>query len=206
VVAVGTQQALARLTALVGDDVEELFKTQFAPVSIGVVVGMLAGQLPLPGLGVTLGTTGGTLLASMYLGHRVKLAGILWQIPQQTNGFLKQLSLYIFFAAAGSNAGRDLVELVTASGAAPLVAAGVALAFLPVLLTYAVATLLLRKSPLEVVGLLAGNLNTTTILINANDVLETDIPNLSFAFAYPVGLLLALATTEAAWLLLPLVR
>ena len=80
------------------------------------------------------------------------------------------------------------------------------LAFLPVLLTYAVATLVLRKNPLEVVGLLAGNLNTTTILINANDVLKTEIPNLSFAFAYPVGLLLALVSTEAAWLLLPLVR
>ncbi len=205
-VAVGTQESFRQLTAFVGDDVEEIFKTQFAPVSIGIVLGMLAGTLPLPGLGTTLGITGGILLVSMYLGHRVKFLNVLWQIPQQTNGFLKQLSLYIFFAAAGTYSGKDLVELFTTSGAASLLGAGLVIAFVPVLLTYAVSTLLLRKNPLDVVGLLAGDLNTTSILINANDVLRTEIPNLSFAFAYPFGLILALASTELAYVLLGLGR
>lgn len=202
VVVVGTKESINRLTAYLGDDVEEIFKTQFAPVSIGIVLGMIAGIVPIPVIKYSLGATGGILLVSMFLGYRVKFLNILWQIPQQTNSFLKQLSLYIFFAAAGTNAGKELFDLFSGPQSTLILVACVLLSFFPILATYFVSTSILKKNPLEVTGLLAGDLNGTSILLNANETLKTDIPNVAFAFAYPIGLILAIASTQMLYILL----
>ena len=196
-VAIGTAEDMAELSRLLGDDVQEAFRTQFAPISIGVVLGFFLGRMPLPWLDSPLGITGGVLVVSLFLGYRVKMAGILWQIPQQTTAFLKQLGLYIFFAVLGTNTGPALVETVADPGSYRLLLGALAVCFLPLLLTYAVATRLLRRSPLETVGLLAGSLNSSSALQATNESLRTDIPSAPFALAYPFGLLFGIAATQA---------
>ncbi|HOW52516.1 MAG TPA: TrkA C-terminal domain-containing protein [bacterium] len=203
VVAVGTVENLDRLTRLLGDDVEEMFKTQFAPISIGITLGILIGTLPIPGLGYRLGLTGGVLITALYLGHRVKFLGVLWQMPHQANAFLRQFSLYVFYVAAGTSVGKELFHLFADPGSALLITECFVLAFLPLILTYAIATLVLRKHPLETVGLLAGTLNNTSIVAYAGDKMKSDIANAPFSFAYPLGLLLALMSAEA---MLPLLK
>ncbi|HNW15564.1 MAG TPA: TrkA C-terminal domain-containing protein [bacterium] len=196
IVVIGNSESIQKLTEFLGDDVNEIFKTQFAPVSIGIVLGMIAGNFPIPGLGYSLGFTGGILAVSMFLGNRVKFASILWQMPQQTNSFLRQLSLYIFFAALGTSTGGELINIFINPGSTLFVSGAILLAFLPVIFTYGFSTFVLRKDPLETVGLIAGTLNSTSAVLNSNEVLKTDIQNTAFAFAYPVGLILAILSTE----------
>jgi len=117
-------------------------------------------------------------------------------MPQQTNSFLRQLSLYIFFAALGTSTGGELINIFINPGSTLFVSGAILLAFLPVIFTYGFSTFVLRKDPLETVGLIAGTLNSTSAVLNSNEVLKTDIQNTAFAFAYPVGLILAILSTE----------
>lgn len=202
IIAIGTEEGMARLTKFLGDDVEESMKTQFAPISIGVMLGMFAGHIPLPFLHYTFGMTGGILLCAMFLGYKVKFLGILWQIPHQTNAFLKQLSLYIFFAALGTSAGKELIGILVNPQSILLLAGCVILAFLPIIAVYAVSTGVMKKNPLEVIGILAGDLNNSSVILSINEHLKTDIPNAAFAFTYPLGLILAILSTELLYVLL----
>ncbi len=196
IVAIGRKEDIEKFTKVLGDDAEDVFKTQFAPISIGVSLGILAGFVPIPFLNTNLGMTGGILILAMFLGYKVKFMGTLWQIPQQTNAFLKQLGLFIFFAAMGVNAGKELVHIFEHPGSFLLIMSGVSLTFLPVMATYAVATFILKKNILEVLGVLAGTVNNSSVIAAVNEKYETEIATPAFAFSYPLGLILSIAASE----------
>ena len=203
ITAMGSVRDIDELAKEVGDDVDEMFRTQFAPISIGVVLGFLAGQIPLPFVNRSLGMTGGILVIAMFLGWRVRFAGILWQVPRETNNFLKQLSLYVFFAVLGSTTGAEWATISGVSTGSVLLAAAFLFAFVPVALVYWLATRLLRRDPLETIGILAGNLNSSSTLAAINESLGTSIPNAPFALAYPLALILGIVASQSLAVLAP---
>jgi len=205
IMAIGNAEDIALLTKTAGDDTEEIFKTQFAPISIGVALGIVAGTIPLPFLKTTLGMTGGILILSMFLGYKVKFMKILWQIPQQTNTFLKQLGLYIFFAALGSNSGKELLNIFDSPDSLNFIITGIVLCFLPVILTYIISIKFMHKNPLEVLGILAGTVSNSSVIVTLNEKFKTDIPNPAFAFAYPLGMILSIISAEAMFAILKLI-
>lgn len=205
IMAIGNAEDINLLTKTAGDDTEEIFNTQFAPISIGVALGIIAGALPLPFINTNLGMTGGILLLSMFLGYKVKFLKILWQIPQQTNTFLKQLGLYIFFAAMGSNSGKELLNIFNSANSFYFIIIGITLCFLPVILTYLISIKFMHKNPLEVLGILAGTVSNSSVIVTINEKYKTDIPNPAFAFAYPFGMIISIITTEAMFAILKLI-
>jgi putative transport protein len=68
---VGDTPSLDRVTKLLGNSVKSLNETRFAPIFLGIVVGIFLGMMPLhvPGLPhpVKLGLAGGPLVAAIAL-------------------------------------------------------------------------------------------------------------------------------------------
>ncbi len=202
ITAIGEEEDMAELLILLGDDLENVYHTRFAPISIGVASGFLLGLLPIPFLGSPLGVTAGVLLVAMILGRKVRLLGILWQVPQATTGFLKQFGLAVFFAVVGTNIGPNIALIFEKRENWILVPVALILAFVPTIIMYAIATRAMKKNPLDVLGLLAGTLNNSSALVGINERWKTVIPNTAFAFAYPLGLILVLFSTHILEILL----
>lgn len=206
IVVVGPPQIMEQLTDLLGDDLERIFKTQFAPISLGIALGFIIGKIPIPYLNYSLGITGGILLLAMYLGYKIKIAGILWQIPRNTSAFIKQLGIYIFFAVLGVNAGKDLFTAFSDKFSILLVLSGILFSFLPVLIIYLLYVKIKKQNPLEIMGILAGNLNLTSSLQLINEKYETDLSNPAFAFAFPLGLIFSIMSSQFFYFMLVLLK
>lgn len=196
ITAIGEDEDIDELLGVLGDDMEEAFRARFAPVSIGIAAGFLVGQLPLPLLKSPLGVTAGILLVGMLLGRKVRFATVLWQIPVATTNFLKQFGMSVFFAVVGAGVGPQLFAALRNPQGWLLLGVALALAFLPTVIMYGVATRLLRKNPLDVLGLVAGTVNNSSALAAVNERWKTAIPNTAFAFAYPMGLILVIFSTQ----------
>ncbi len=194
--AIGEDEDMDELLKLFGDDMEEVYRARFAPISIGIALGFLVGILPLPWVDSPLGVTAGVLLVAMILGRQVRFAGTLWQIPQASTNFLKQFGLSVFFAVIGSNIGPQVAQTFQNPRSWVLLPLALFLAFVPTVLMYAVATRVMKKNPLDTLGLLAGTLNNSSALIAINERWKTVIPNTAFAFAYPMGLILVIFAAQ----------
>jgi putative transport protein len=192
ITAIGEEEDMAELLTLLGDDMDSVYQARFAPISIGVAAGFLLGLLPIPFLDSPLGVTAGVLLVAMILGRKVRLFSVLWQIPQATTGFLKQFGLAVFFAVVGTSIGPNVSLIFDKHENWILVPVAIALAFVPTIIMYAIATRLMKKNPLDVLGLLAGTLNNSSALVGINERWKTVVPNTAFAFAYPLGLILVI--------------
>lgn len=200
--AIGEDEDMIELLSILGDDMEEVYMARFAPISIGIAIGFIVGLIPIPFLSTQLGVTAGVLLVAMILGRKVRFLGILWQIPQATTNFLKQFGLAIFFAVIGSTVGPQIVQTFANHQYWILIPVAIVLGFVPTIAVYAISTKLMKKNPLEVLGLLAGTLNNSSALVAVNDKLKTVIPNTAFAFAYPLGLILVIFATQLLLLVL----
>jgi putative transport protein len=193
----GAEEDLRVFLDLVGDDLEDAYLTQFAPISMGIALGFVAGLLPLPFLSYPLGVTGGVLIVAMFLGYKVRFAGVLWQIPHSATSFIKQFGLSLFFAALGVSIGPHVASTLAEPRNWALLGLALALDFLPLIAMYWIATRLARKNPLEALGLLGGSVNNSTVLASLNDRIGSEIPNAPFAFAYPLGLMLTMLCSQA---------
>jgi len=194
VIIFGNESDIKNATSLLGNDVEEIFKTQFAPLSIGIILGIIIGLIPIPYLKFPLGFTGGILIVSMYLGYKVKTAGILWQIPIQTTNFLKQLSLSIFFAAVGSN--TNFSVLFKSGNYLLLILIILCITYIPVILTYFFFTFIIKWNPLKVLGTVSGNVGNSSVIISVNEKFKTDIPNSNFALSYPLSMIITILSSQ----------
>ncbi len=194
IVIFGSEKDISKVTKILGNEVEEMFKTQFAPISIGIILGILIGIIPIPYLNVPLGITGGILLVSMILGYKVKAFGTLWQIPNQTTNFLKQLSLSIFFAAIGSN--TDFSIIFSNANQLYLILIVIVVSYLPVIITYIITIKFLKYDCLNMLGIISGNVENTSVLLSINETYQTDIPNSKFAFSYPLSIIISIIIAQ----------
>jgi putative transport protein len=138
---VGAQEQLEQAAQRVGNSLHKLNETQFIPLFAGILLGVLAGSLPLaiPGMSqpVRVGLAGGSLIVGLLLGRLGHLGGLVWHMPLSANRAFREFGVALFFAALGLAAGdqflnaalspRGLTWLVTGLviTVAPLLAVGV---------------------------------------------------------------------------------
>jgi len=87
-------------------------KFGFAAFAIAVVAGMLLGgiQIPMGNSKFSLGTTGGTLLASLVIAHFGRIGKLNLQVSKGTLEVFRELGLMLFLIGAGIPGGADFVE------------------------------------------------------------------------------------------------
>ena len=113
---VGTPAALEKAAKALGNSIKELNETQFIPLFIGIVLGVIEGTMPIavPGLPapVKLGLAGGPLIVALVLGRLGHFRRQVWYMPQDTNLAFREFGIALFFAAAGLTAGAKFFSTV----------------------------------------------------------------------------------------------
>jgi putative transport protein len=197
---VGERDALDRVATLVGNRPQELSHTHFAPIFLGIALGVIVGMLPivLPGLPepVRLGLAGGPLIVAIFLGRIGSFARLIWHMPEVANRSLRELGIALFLACVGLKAGPAFFATVATATGVWWLGLGLVITMVPLLLVGWLALRLLRLNYLAVSGLLAGSMTDPPALAFANDLADSEGPATAYATVYPLTMLLRIVLAQ----------
>jgi putative transport protein len=203
---VGESEALDRVAALVGNRPQELDHTHFAPIFLGLALGVIVGMIPiaLPGLPepVRLGLAGGPLLVAILLGRLGSLGRLIWHMPQIANLSLRELGIALFLACVGLKAGPAFFDTVATTTGAWWLGLGLVITMVPLLIIGWFAMAVLRMNYLPVSGLVAGSMTDPPALAFANGMAGNEAPATAYATVYPLTMLLRIVLAQVLVVLL----
>ncbi|MBN2317483.1 MAG: transporter [Acidobacteria bacterium] len=179
-----------RVTRYFGDSLKSVSETDYLSLSLGIVLGVFLGMIPIPlghGLSFKLGFAGGPLVAGLILGRIERTGPIIWEMPFNANLVLRQVGLVFFLAGIGTKAG-DGFGTTFQSGGWELIAAGAILTSFVTLTTILVGNLYLKLPMSAVMGMMSGIQTQPACLVYANQQTETDLPNIWYTTVYPASM------------------
>jgi putative transport protein len=180
-----------------GDAERRSFETDLLAVSLAIAAGAILGTLTVSVLGTSigLGSAGGLLLAGILLGLAHNIRPTFARVPEGARMLLMDIGLLIFMTGVGLRAGGSILESVQASGL-PLILAGVAVTFIPLLTGLAIAIRLLRFNPAIAFGAITGAMTSGAALSVVCKEANSNVPALGYTGTYAfANVLLTIAGT-----------
>lgn len=203
---VGERDAVASVARELGNSMKALAHTNYAPVFVGIALGVLAGNVPIP-LPLTpaplkLGLAGGPLLVAIALARIGKIGPLLWYMPATANTALRELGIVLFLAAVGLKGGERFVEVLLSGQGAVYLLAGMLVTSVPLAIAAVFGRRVLRLRFAELCGVLSGSMTDPPALAFATAMNGSDAPAVAYASVYPLTMLLriVLAQALALWL------
>ena len=176
--------------ALKFGDAKKLSDTDFFPIAMGIVLGVLFGKLNISfsdSLSFSPGLTGGVLMVALMLSAVGKTGPILWSMSGPANQLLRQLGLLLFLAEVGTSAGKNLVATFQESGLL-LFGVGAAITIVPMLVAVLVGRLAFKINVLDLLGTITGGMTSTPGLAAADSMVDSNIPSVAYATVYPIAM------------------
>ena len=192
-----------RLAKLLGDSYKALGEADLLPLSLGLLIGLLIGEIPipLPGGSFRLGFAGGPLVASLILGRLQRTRGVVWQLPYPANLTLRQFGLTVFAAGIGLRAGYGFWNSVSRGEGFGVVLFG-ALATLTSALVVLVGGRLILKAPYNrLLGVFAGAQTQPIALSFALARTGNEIPANEYAAVFPIAIILKIVIGQILYAL-----
>ena len=200
---VGQEQSIENVTRILGNDIRETYRTDLIPIIVGLLIGFLAGQVPLfiPFIGqFKLGLSGGVLLAGLILSSLYKTGPLIWDIPATTNSFIRELGLLLFLATVGTRTGATILATLQEQGVI-LFLSGLMVTIVPLLVTLLVCRRVLKIKFLHMLGVITGGMTSTPGLASIASLVETPYAASAYATVYPVALIGMILLTKILTLL-----
>ncbi|MDE7355499.1 MAG: transporter [Rikenellaceae bacterium] len=189
---VGGKRELQELVKLIGNDAKKLSDTDFFPIALGIVLGVLFGKVTLSfgdSFTFSFGLTGGVLLTALLLSARGKTGPVVWSMSFSANQLLRQLGLLLFLAGVGTSAGTSMVSTIVSSGWS-LFAAGALVTFLPMVAAAFVGVKFFKVNMFDLLGTITGGMTSTPGLAAADSMTDSPAPSVAYATVYPVAMVL----------------
>lgn len=197
---VGEASAIHNVEKILGNAVKSLNEPNLAAVFIGLILGLMLGSIPfvIPGISipVKLGLAGGPILIGILIGTFGPRLHMITYTTQSANLMLRALGLSMYLACLGLDAGAHFFETIMRPEGALWLLLGLAVTFIPVVLTALFALRVMRLDFGSVTGLLCGGMANPMALNYANDTIEGDNPSVSYATVYPVCMFLRVVVIQ----------
>jgi putative transport protein len=186
------------LAQFLGDSMRSAAEADFGSVAVGMVLGVMAGSLPIPvpgGATVKLGLAGGPLLVALILGKIGRTGRLSWVMPVSANLALRQIGLLLFLAGVGTRSGYSFVTTVGDTGVRMLLA-GAAVTFGVTLVTLLVGYRVLRIPYDALLGLASGVQTQPACLSFAVNETKSEAPNVAYAAVYPTAMIVKIILAQ----------
>ncbi len=173
-------------------------------VSLGLALGSL--KVPVPGLGnLALGSTGGTLLFSLFAGAIGRLGPFSMRMDRKVLSALRSLSLAYFLASAGLMAGPKVLIAVREHGLI-LIAIGIGAALISEFVGFLVGYYLWKINWVLLSGAICGAMTSTPGLGAAIDATGSEDCASGYGATYPVAIVCMVFFTTLIYRGLTLIR
>lgn len=172
----------------------------FFPFFVTVVLGLLIGCIKIPiggGNYFSFGSSGGTLIAGLIIGHFGHFGKIDMKVSKQTLNFFRELGLVLFLVGAGVPGG---VKFVSAFNWIYIVY-GIIMATVPMVLGFILGKYVFKLSIFNNLGSITGGMTSTPALGSLIAVAGTDDVSSAYAATYPFALVLIVVSCNLLVLL-----
>lgn len=187
---IGEKEDVEELGQLLGNDEKRLSDTDFFPIAMGIVLGVLFGKLNISfseNFSFSPGLTGGILIVALVLSAIGKTGPIIWSMSASANQLLRQLGLLLFLAEVGTSAGVNLVSTFESSGFT-LFGIGCALTMIPMIIAVTFGYFVFKINILDLLGTITGGMTSTPGLAAADSMTDSDTPSIAYATVYPIAM------------------
>jgi putative transport protein len=187
---VGRSEDLEKVGQLLGDSLERIAHTDFLSISLGLVLGVLLGSLPLPLAGPpspTLGVAGGCLIVGLILGKLRRTGNIIWTLSLEANLALRQIGLLFFLACVGIQAGGQFVAAMETNGLL-LMVCGAAITLTSAGVLAFGGRYVLKVSLVPLLGVIAGAHTQPACLAYASSLIKSDGVSIGYSSVFSIAM------------------
>ena len=156
----------------------------FFPFFLAIALGCIIGSIKIPGINFSLGTSGGTLIAGLIIGHFGHIGPIDCRVSKQSLNFFRELGLCLFLIGAGVPGGVNFVANVKIS----YFIYGAIITLVPMILGYILGKYVFRMSIFNNLGSITGGMTSTPALGTLIATAGTDEVAAAYASTYPFAL------------------
>jgi putative transport protein len=197
---VGPEAGLKVVEEEMGNRPETLDRPQVAPIFLGIVLGVLVGSIPIfiPGMDITLriGLAGGPLLAAIALSQLGSIGSIVWYMPTSSNQLFRDFGLSVFLACVGLQAGDHFFQRAAHGSGLSLLIWGAIITVLPAFIVGCWARLVNKMNFITLSGWVAGAMTSSTALLFANELSQSDAPAVAYAAVAPLATLIPILCAQ----------
>lgn len=197
------QSDLPDVMKKLGNNEKRLSETNFLPIALGILLGVLAGHIEIPvwGLfGFSLGITGGVLTAGLILSRLGKTGPIIWSMSGSANQLLRKLGLLMFLSVVGTQAGAHLADTLAQYGF-KLFAYGAVITIIPMILFTFIGQKIFKINMISLLGTISGAMTSTPGLAAIDSKTSCEAASVAYATVYPVALVLMIVFSQILSLL-----
>lgn len=185
--------------AYFGNSLTVLTETGYFSFALGIILGLVLGQIPMPVPGLSqpikLGIAGGPLVAALWLGARGRSGPFVWTIPNEVNLALRHLGILLFLAAVGVKAGQSLPEHLRHFGTGMILWSTAFVLAAQLTLLACLAIFRLRELPV-ILGTMAALQTQPALLSFAATRTDSGPLNTAYATAYPLAVVLKIILAQ----------
>jgi len=192
------EENMKQVMKLLGNNEKRLSETNFLPISLGIIIGVLLGAITFPFFGLfefSLGITGGVLTAALVLSKIGKTGPVIWSMSGGANNLLRKLGLLMFLATVGTHAGAHIADALAEYGWT-LLWVGMMITVIPMVLTTLIGHYALKINFATLLGVVAGSMTSTPGLAAADSKTESDAASVGYATVYPLALVLMIVFSQ----------
>ncbi len=192
---------IAANTVVIKEDKTVLKKLDafgFFPFVTAIALGCIIGAIEIPGINFSLGTSGGTLVAGLLIGHFGKIGKIDCKIPKATLNFFRELGLVLFLIGAGVPGGLNFIANVRVT----YFIYGALMTLVPMIIGLFVASKVFKMSLFNTLGSITGGMTSTPALGALITTTGTDDVASAYAATYPIALVSIVLVVKVLILLL----
>ena len=164
----------------------------FFPFFLAIALGCIIGAIKIPGINFSLGTSGGTLVAGLVLGHFGHIGPIDCRIKKETLNFFRELGLVLFLIGAGVPGGVNFVSNVKVS----YFIYGAIFTLAPMIVGFILGKFVFKLSIFNNLGSITGGMTSTPALGALISTAKTDDVSSSYAATYPIALVMVVLAAK----------
>ena len=190
---VGLRSAIDQAAALIGKVARPSTATDLLTLSLGMILGLLIGQIQVPAFGasVGLGNAGGLLVSGIIVSSLVSRVRFFGNTPNAARNILEDMGLIFFVAIVGVNAGANLLSQLNGVVALKIFALGFVACTIPPFIVWAIGFHVFKINPAVLMGGVAGARSHSGPAREAAKEIGSSVPWIGFPVAYAVsGILL----------------
>ncbi len=161
----------------------------FFPFFVTVMLGLVIGSIQIPlgsGKPFSFGSSGGTLIAGLIVGHFGHFGKLDMRISKQTLNSMRELGLVLFLAGAGLPGGVNFVAAFDWL----YIVYGIIMATVPMILGFILGKYVFKLSIFNNLGSITGGMTSTPALGALISTAGTDDVASAYAATYPFALVL----------------
>ncbi len=196
---VTSREDMEKVSKFFGDSFQSLSEIDYISISLGITLGLLLGEIPIPlpgGNSFKLGVAGGPLFVSLLLGYLERTGNIVWGMSYNANLTVRQLGVVLFLAGIGLKAGYSFGDNLAKYGML-LIGLGACITLFNSILMIFVGRFILKIPYPLLMGVISGMQTQPACIAYVNGEVKNSVPNYGYSLVFPIAMITKIILVQA---------